>query len=248
MILLGLIANKLVAQILKSPLGGFVRGVHRIWILLNEIFLNIETGHSVNGPRVRLVLLSLRGIHTGRAKYNDNARYESMDYRHIRRMIHILAPELEDVLYDIGCGKGRILSVAARRRLKRVVGVELFEELCEAARNNAKRLRGRKTPIEVICADATEVDYSDGTIFVMFNPFGELTMRAVIQAIYESIRKNPRSIRIGYCNPVYERVFLEQPWLEKYASFKRVNGDDVTFWRSKPNACRQLRCASNETL
>lgn len=223
----------------KSPFLGLIRGAHELWISLNEMFLNIETKPSAHGPGARQGLPDFRGIHTDRAQYDDNTHYEPADYHQVRRMIRVLDPGVEDVLYDIGCGKGRVLCVAARRRLKRVVGIDLFEELCEIARNNAKHLRGKKTPIDVICEDATKVDYSDGTIFTMYNPFGESTMRNVMQAIHESIRKNPRSIRIGYYNPVHEGVLEEALWLEPYtAGFETVGGTRVKFWQSKPDVGR----------
>ena len=98
-----------------------------------------------------------RGIHPEKSVHGDIVYYEPLIYFNVRRMLRLLDLQTDDVRYDIGCGKGRILCVAARRRLKKVVGVELFEELCAAARANAARLRGRKTPIDVVCGDATTI-------------------------------------------------------------------------------------------
>ncbi len=68
-------------------------------------------------------------------------------------MVRILAPVLDDVFYDFGCGKRRILSW----HFKRVVGIDLFDELCQKARENAGRLRGKMSPIDVICEDQQEL-------------------------------------------------------------------------------------------
>jgi len=147
-------------------------------------------------------------------------------------MLDILDPGVDDVFFDLGAGKGRILCAAARRRMKRVVGVELFDEPCAVARDNAARVRGRQSPVDVICADATAVDYSEATVITMFLPFGEATTRAVLQVIRDSLRTNPRNIRIGYAHPFYENVFAEASWLEKYASFRPTDATNKNFWRS----------------
>jgi hypothetical protein len=118
-------------------------------------------------------------------------------------------------------------------RLRKVVGVELFEELCAVARHNASRLRGKKTPIDIINADVTKVDYSDGTAFYMWNPFGELTMRAFLKTLRESLRKNPRTIRIGYLNPVCKQVMEGESWLERYDEYKTPCGTRMVYWRNR---------------
>ena len=224
--------RSLVGKLLASPLGKPVYAAYRTWSVLNDRLLNIETGYSASGVGAQMNLPDDRGIDTDQATYRDNVYYEPVNYFNIHRMLRVLAPAGDDVFYDIGCGKGRILCVAARRRLRRVVGIELFEELCADARRNAAALRGKKTPIEVICADAARADYADGTVFAMFNPFGEATMRAVIASIGESMRQRPRDIRIGYYMPKHEQVLAGEPWLEKYASLETMSYT-VAFWRSR---------------
>ncbi len=39
-----------VSIILESPINGLLRGMHKVRILLNEIYLNIETGYDSCGP------------------------------------------------------------------------------------------------------------------------------------------------------------------------------------------------------
>ena len=219
---------------LRSPLRSTIIGAYDLWTLLIERLLNIKTCQSISGPGAAQNLAELRGLFSARALYNDNIHYEALDYRTAWRVIRVLELGSEDVLYDIGCGKGRFLCVAARQRTKKVIGVELFEELCLDARQNALALRGRKTPIEVICADAAKVDYSDGTVFFLWNPFGEMTLRSVIQSIRASMATAPRSIRIGYANPVHEHVLDAESWLERYDVLRVRGGPQLRFWRSKP--------------
>ena len=81
------------------------------------------------------------------------------------------------MFYDIGSGMGRIVCAVARKRLRKGIGMELSEPLCQIARRNAMKLRGRKAPIEMVCGDASTADLREGTIYFMFNPFGADTMR-----------------------------------------------------------------------
>lgn len=164
--------------------------------------------------------------------YDDGIVYASPDYWYVYRIARMLKPGPEDVFYDLGSGKGRILCVMARKCLQKCVGVELFEPLCETARRNAERLRGRKSSVEVTCEDAAKADVSDGTIYFMFNPFGPETMRDVLGNIESSLSKNPRHITIVYHNAVYEAVLEESSWLERYQSFQTVSGMRTSFWRN----------------
>ena len=144
-----------------------------------------------------------------------------------------LRPGPDDVFYDIGSGMGRILCVMARQRLRRCIGIELFEPLCEIARHNAVTLRGKKTPIEVLCADATTADLGDGTIYFMFNPFGAETMRDTLLNLKNSQLRKPRSITVVYYNAECESVFEDAGWLEKVEQFASFNGQRISLWRNR---------------
>jgi predicted RNA methylase len=114
-----------------------------------------------------------------------------------------IRPTSDDVLVDFGCGKGRVLLIAAMRGLKRVAGVEFSEELCSIARENIRRLekKTRLCPVEVVCTDASLYEVqADETIFFFFNPFDSAVMNEVIRNIENSFDHDPRRISIVYIN------------------------------------------------
>ncbi len=76
-----------------------------------------------------------------------------------------------DVVYDVGCGRGRACAVFARTGAT-VIGIEASPIAAAAARGNG---------VAVIEADARAVDYSGATVLWMFNPFGPETLRAVLR-------------------------------------------------------------------
>ena len=136
-------------------------------------------------------------------------------------------------MYDIGCGMGRIVCMAARRPVQRCVGVELNDTLVIAASENAKHMRGRLCDIEIIHADATALDYRDGTLFIMHNPFGPDTMREVLGRIRRSLQHQPREVRIAYGHPMHNDVLEQCPWLVcTHVGSSLFHEHPTTFWRS----------------
>lgn len=148
--------------------------------------------------------------------FKDEFAYQAVPYVVIRKIFHYLRPNSGDVIMDLGCGKGRVICfAAAQRRMKRVIGVELYKGLYEAAVENINRLKVRKTKINIFHADAVNfTGINDVTIFIIFNPFGEKTLTKVIKNIENSLKVNPRAIHIAYFpTPNLARLFNETPCL-----------------------------------
>lgn len=188
-----------------------------------EIILNIRTrvpAHSAPEPSDRLL-------------FRDNAEYASINYWHMRKMLRVVKPGRDDVVFDLGSGAGRLVCLVARRHVKKCVGVEMSEEYCRIARQNALRLRSRKAPIEIICQDAAQTDLSTGTIYYLFNPFGAETLAAVISNIRASLHDRPRRVQLIYVNPVHEEVLRACGWLNKFHEFDAMMGWRVSFWQNQ---------------
>lgn len=147
---------------------------------------------------------------------NDSFWYESKSYYLNWLYLRPVRLRAEDVVFDIGCGAGRLLFVAALSGVKRCVGIELSKRLCDLARQNASRLRLPHAPIEIRQADASQEDYSQGTVFLMCNPFGASTLKTVLDQIRNSLKTNPREIRMIYIHPYddHRALFVKCDWLE----------------------------------
>jgi SAM-dependent methyltransferase len=146
------------------------------------------------------------------ADHEERIDYIPSPWLFTRRMFRGLEVTPNDVFVDFGSGKGRVVYLVARSyRLKRVVGIELTEELTEIARENIERSRPRlKTKdVELITADATEVTIPpDMTFAYFFNPFLGETFRTVVDNICRSLDEFPRRLTVIYANPV-ERASIE---------------------------------------
>ncbi|MFM7735587.1 MAG: SAM-dependent methyltransferase [Alphaproteobacteria bacterium] len=104
-----------------------------------------------------------------------------------------------EVFVDYGCGKGRIVYLAARHPLARVIGVELSPDLAAIARRNlevsARRLRCRDVRIEVSDALSWPVP-DDLTIAFFYSPFTGSVFEGVVENLRRSVERHPRDLRI----------------------------------------------------
>ncbi len=86
----------------------------------------------------------------------------------VRKMLEIAGAGPEDVVYDLGCGDGRILITAVKEfGVKRAVGVEIREDLVKEARRRVAS-EGLEDRIEIIHGDMFEVDIGEATLVTLF--------------------------------------------------------------------------------
>ena len=207
----------------------------RFWIKVVDCFLNINTvpparercwlGDS-SAPYTPLDISSAR-------LYADSSPYASPNYLHLWRICRLLKAGPEDVLYDIGCGMGRVICVMARGMTRKCVGIELSPSLCEIARDNAIQLRRRKATIQIVCGDAATANLSGGTIYFMFNPFGIETMKQVLARIEASRSDCDRAIAIIYYNAVHADLLNSCGWLTRIEGFNTFTGRSVIIWGNR---------------
>lgn len=202
--------------------------VRRLWVAANEWMLGIDTVE-------RGMDTKRRGRFSERQLFADGLLYGSLDYWYLYRTLIDLDLKLEDVVYDLGCGRGRIVCAVARLRVKKCIGIEIQERLCEAARANASKLRGKRSPIEILEQDCAAADLSDGTVYFFSNPFGSQTMKVVLENIRQSLTQSPRLVRIAYYAPVCLDLFASCAWLKRTGGIRTLLGSQITFWKSSVN-------------
>lgn len=178
-------------------------------------------------------------------KQMDYKHYATSSYSFIMRILRSLNMVDSDVFVDIGCGKGRVLCCAAWFDIKQVIGVEIDDDLYKIARENARKAHGRKSSIRIIHASATDFDFRLGTIYYLFDTYGESSLRITLAKMKESLWQHPRRFRIVYVNPVHEAVFSRCDWLKMYDKWRAGEGfgirNDVSFW--EPTVTFQKRAA-----
>jgi SAM-dependent methyltransferase len=90
----------------------------------------------------------------------------------VKRMLEIANAGPEDVVYDLGCGDGRILIAATELfNVRKAVGYEIRKDLCKNVLQEVNRLNlGKK--IIVINGDLFEADISEATLITLYLTYG----------------------------------------------------------------------------
>lgn len=145
----------------------------------------------------------------------DSNAVDSSAYNILNKIFKKITIQKTDILADYGCGKGRVVCVASRLPFKKVYGIELHPDVAEVAKLNSEKVRKRQESIEIIVKNVLEFDCANVTVFFFFNPFGEKTMREVLNLIHTSLLKNPRHIQIIYFNPEQAPLLDGCNWLIK---------------------------------
>jgi SAM-dependent methyltransferase len=155
-----------------------------------------------------------------RSKRQELSIYEPLNYWSAEQLMSFLtAADKKQAFLDMGCGKGRLLVVAAHAGFETLYGVDMAPELCEASQQTIATIQDRypHTDFHIQQADAGNYSIPDEVgVICMFNPFGNPTMKRFIQQVQESLNRQPRSLAILYANPR-----CKEDWLE--AGFKEVN-------------------------
>ena len=83
------------------------------------------------------------------------------------RMLKLAAPEATDIVYDLGCGDGRIVIKAAMDFGSRGVGVDLNPALIAEANARASA-QGISDRVSFVCGDVFETDLSEATVLCLY--------------------------------------------------------------------------------
>ncbi len=103
----------------------------------------------------------------GRADAIDLAPYVPTPSVVVDRMLAMARVTGKDVLYDIGCGDGRIVITAAREFGTTGVGIDIDKGMVNRSVANA-RAAGVEGRTKFICMDATKADVSPATVVTLY--------------------------------------------------------------------------------
>ncbi len=85
----------------------------------------------------------------------------------VRRMLELARVGRNDVVYDLGCGDGRIVVAAAKERGARGVGIDIDPERIAEAKANAKHA-GVDKRVEFREADLFQTDLSPASVVTLY--------------------------------------------------------------------------------
>ncbi len=222
----------------KNPIAWLVKtvrtkGLRRVLQILWQASLD-ATWDWMHGTE------TLRRIRPAQLETDSENKSLATDYgatraRPLVRLLRRLKLPLDAGFVDLGCGKGRVLLIAAEHGFRRVVGVDFSEPLCAIARSNIENYRRRRdlcSEILVIHSDVTQYSpRSDDSVFFLYDPFHASILARVLEGLRESVAKNPRRVWFIYNSPRCHEVMMESGLFSSGARYE-IGGNEFTVYES----------------
>jgi SAM-dependent methyltransferase len=117
--------------------------------------------------RIAVVLLCVGAGASPTAQPAVLAPYSPTPMDVVTRMLTLAGVGPRDILYDLGCGDGRIVIEAARVHGARAVGIDIDPRLIAQANANARKA-GVEDRVTFRVQDAMTVDLSDATVVSLY--------------------------------------------------------------------------------
>ena len=145
--------------------------------------------------------------------------YQASNYYFVEKAFKYLKDEKVNYgLVDFGCGKGRVLVVAAYYGFKNITGIDFSRNLVLEAEANIEKLQSFFLKRFLMLFVMMLVNYKiekDKNCFFFFNPFDEVIMLKVIKNILFSLKEYPKKSLVIYINPLHKEMFLSAGFEEE---------------------------------
>jgi SAM-dependent methyltransferase len=127
---------------------------------------------------------------------------------HLKQIFATLNITNKNNFIDIGCGKGFVLTKAAKQPYNKITGIDFVPEMIKIAEKNISILK-LQNRINLFLADATEFSYDEYDHLFLYNPFSADILKLVVNRIIESLERIPRDLTVIYFHPSDHRIFME---------------------------------------
>jgi SAM-dependent methyltransferase len=98
---------------------------------------------------------------------NLDVPYVPTHERAVEEMLKLAQVKKDDVVYDLGCGDGRIVVTAARQYGARGVGVDIDPQRIKESNENARKA-GVTERVKFVQSDLFKVDLKDATVVTLY--------------------------------------------------------------------------------
>jgi|GEM_PF-2429120 len=187
---------------------GLRRSLQTLLSMIDDVFFDLRLGTDMRAaiPQSRLRVLSPENQADAKPYVMTRARA----LRHAFRM----SPAPRQLRFnDIGCGKGKVVIVAAMSGFTDVRGLDFAPQLIDIAERNLDAMKNRlpkDAHVRVERADVTQAEYSPrDCVFFLYNPFGADVMRGFCEQLGRSLDRHPRNIWLIYADPAFLPVMLQ---------------------------------------
>jgi len=129
----------------------------------------------------------------------------------VKAMLELAAVKSSDIVYDLGCGDGRIVIAAARSYGARGVGIDIDPALIREAKQNARQA-GVERRVEFREQDLFLANFREATVVTLFLlPAINKRLLPQLEALKPGTRIVSNTFEIGDWKPVREIVVKDDP-------------------------------------
>ena len=133
----------------------------------------------------------------------------------VDRMLEMAKVTDKDVVYDLGCGDGRMVVTAAKKYGARGVGVDIDPERIAESNDNAKQA-GVTDKVKFIKGDLFQMDFGDATVLTLY----------LLPSVNEKLR--PKILKLKPGTRVVSHAFSMGDW--EPDDQDTVEGRTAYFW------------------
>jgi len=140
----------------------------------------------------------------------------------VKAMLELAAVKSSDVVYDLGCGDGRIVIAAAKSYGARGVGIDIDPALIREAKKNARQA-GVEKRVEFREQDLFLANFREATVVTLFLlPAINKRLLPQLEALKPGTRIVSNTFEIGGWKPVREIVVTDDPADDYYFGSHRL--------------------------
>lgn len=180
-------------------------------------------GGDDSGPQQRVN--NLRPTHLGAAAAAEGIRYQGASPQLVRGLLASLPSNARRATFlDYGCGKGRVLILAAEAGFQRLAGVDCAQDLLRLCDLNLQRAGVRRLGASwtLHSLDATHLTPPPGPLVAfLYNPFRGETLRRVLGRLREHALLGQEPLWVVYANPCELNAFLGAGFMITHSSLRR---------------------------
>ena len=138
---------------------------------------------------------------------------QSIEYEELQLIFNGYFISKDDIILDVGCGRGRIFNYLLHKGLKnKMIGVEIDDEISTFTKNRLQRYKN----VEIVNEDIFQYEREDITLFFLFCPFDE----RLTQRFFNYIENKYSRVKIIYYHPQFlGDIALCNKWRIHYKEF-----------------------------
>lgn len=196
---------------------------------LRFFLLKLDTWHDVRFDRkhrvqtTETVHVSALGLPKDHEKHSEN--YEPAPLSVIKRTIESIPYDLKDFAFiDVGCGKGRVLFVAAEYDFSQIIGIELSKDMHDQCAQNIQGFKMTRQKCHAISSrNENALDFvlpDENIALFMFNPFSEAILAPFLDRLKRHQETTGKKTVIMYYYPKHQSLIYQDdryrvlPYLE----------------------------------